>query len=181
MTVLASAQMSGCRSRDRTTLQGTDASQMNATDVMLAEPATAHGASMVDENVPDAPPSPSSDYSRVIEALAGSARTPYMLTIPAQLAAMLRARIGSGKLAPHRPIPGEPARPGSRFFKPLRQTIESISGSYKGQLDLERHGGKTPQGVLVRILQRILALTAAIWHNDHSGQPITRSLLACDH
>ena len=73
------------------------------------------------------------------------------------------------------------ARAGSRFFKPLRQTIESISGSYKGQLDLERHGGKTPQGVLIRILQRILALTAAIWHNDHSGQPITRSLLACDH
>lgn len=109
MAVLASAQMSGCPSRDRTTLQRTDASQMNATDVMLAEPATAHGASMLDENVPDAPPSPSSDYSRVIEALAGSARTPYMLTIPAQLAAMLRARIGSGKLAPHRPIPGEPA------------------------------------------------------------------------
>jgi GntR family transcriptional regulator len=45
----------------------------------------------------------------VVEARAGSARTPYMLTIPAQLAAMLRARIGSGKLAPHRPIPGEPA------------------------------------------------------------------------
>jgi hypothetical protein len=82
---------------------------MNATDVMLAEPAPAHGASMVDEDVPDAPPSPSSDYSRVTEALAGSARTPYMLTIAAQLAALLRARIGSGKLAPHRPIPGEPA------------------------------------------------------------------------
>src|SRR2546423_14791128 len=75
MAVLASAQMGGCRSRDRTTLQRTDASQMNATDVMLAELATAHGASMVDENVPDAPPSPSFDYSRVIEALAGSART----------------------------------------------------------------------------------------------------------
>jgi hypothetical protein len=55
MGVLGSAQMSGCHSRDRTTLQRTDASQMNATDVMLAEPATAHGASMVDENVPDAP------------------------------------------------------------------------------------------------------------------------------
>jgi hypothetical protein len=82
---------------------------MNATDVMLAETATAHGASMIDENMPDAPPSPSFDCSRVIEALAGSARTPHMLTIAAQLAAMLRARIGSGKLAPHRPIPGEPA------------------------------------------------------------------------
>jgi hypothetical protein len=26
-----------------------------------------------------------------------------------------------------------------------------------------------------------LALTAAIWHNDRTGQPIKRSLLAYDH
>jgi hypothetical protein len=38
----------------------------------------------------------------------------------------------------------EPARAGSRFFKPLRQTIESIFDTYKGQLDLEGHGGKPP-------------------------------------
>jgi hypothetical protein len=80
---------------------------MSATDVMLAEPATAQDASMVDENVPHAPPAPGFGCSRAVEALAGSARTPYMLTIPAQLAVMLRARIGSGKLAPHRPIPSE--------------------------------------------------------------------------
>ena len=76
---------------------------------------------------------------------------------------------------------GEPDRIGTRFFKPLRQTIESIFDTYKGQLDLEDHGGKTPTGVLVRVLQRILALTTAIWHNDHTGQPIKRSLLAYDH
>jgi hypothetical protein len=76
---------------------------------------------------------------------------------------------------------GEPDRAGSRFFKPLRQTIESIFDTYKGQLNLEHHGGKTPNGVLVRILHRILALTTAIWHNDHTGQPIKRSLLAYDH
>jgi hypothetical protein len=76
---------------------------------------------------------------------------------------------------------GEPDRADIRFFKPLRQTIESIFDTYKGQLDLERHGGKTPNGVLVRVLQRILALTTAIWHNDHTGQPIKRSLLAYDH
>jgi hypothetical protein len=76
---------------------------------------------------------------------------------------------------------GEPNRAGSRFFKPLRQTIESIFDTYKGQLNLEHHGGKTPNGVLVRVLQRILALTTAIWHNDHTGQPIKRSLLAYDH
>jgi hypothetical protein len=32
-----------------------------------------------------------------------------------------------------------------------------------------------------RVLQRILALTAAIWHNDHTGQPVKRSLTAYDH
>ncbi|MGH3486317.1 MAG: IS982 family transposase, partial [Actinopolymorphaceae bacterium] len=33
----------------------------------------------------------------------------------------------------------------------------------------------------VRVLQRILALTAAIWHNDRTGQPTKRSLTAYDH
>lgn len=75
----------------------------------------------------------------------------------------------------------EPERPGARLFKPLRQTIESINQTFKGQLDLERHGGRTPAGVIVRVLQRILALTAAIWHNDKTSQPIKRSLIAYDH
>jgi len=77
---------------------------MNAADVMLAGPGTAQSESMADEYVPDAPAVPSFDYSRVVAALAG---TPHMLTIAAQLAAMLRARIGSGGLAPNQPIPGE--------------------------------------------------------------------------
>jgi hypothetical protein len=76
---------------------------------------------------------------------------------------------------------GEPARAGTQFFRPLRQVIESINDTLKGQLDLERHGGHTPAGVMVRVLQRILALTAAIWHNDHTGQPVKRSLVAYDH
>ena len=76
---------------------------------------------------------------------------------------------------------GEAERGGSRFFKPLRQTVESIFDTYKDQIDLERHGGRTPAGVLIRVLQRILALTAAIWHNDQAGQPVKRSLLAYDH
>jgi DDE family transposase len=80
-----------------------------------------------------------------------------------------------------RPRRGEPPRPGASLFKPLRQTIESIFDTLKGQLDLELHGGHTPAGVLIRVLQRLLALTAAIWHNDRTGQPIRRSLLAYDH
>jgi len=76
---------------------------------------------------------------------------------------------------------GEPERPGAPFFKPLRQTIESINATLKGQLDLEAHGGHTPAGVIVRVWQRVLALTAAIWHNDKIGAPVKRSLTAYDH
>lgn len=75
---------------------------------------------------------------------------------------------------------GEPARPGAPILKPLRQTIESINQTFKGQLDLERHGGRTIDGVCARVAQRVLALTAAIWHNDHTGQT-RRSLIAYDH
>ena len=76
---------------------------------------------------------------------------------------------------------GEARRAGQNLFKPLRQVIESVNWTFKGQLDLERHGGKTPEGILARILARILALTAAIWHNDKTGQPVMRSLIAYDH
>jgi hypothetical protein len=75
----------------------------------------------------------------------------------------------------------ERRRPGARQLKPLRQIIESINATLKTQLSLERHGGHSQQGVLVRVLQRLLALTAAIWHNHHSGQPVLRSLTAYDH
>ncbi|WP_434612360.1 IS982 family transposase [Arthrobacter sp. A5] len=76
---------------------------------------------------------------------------------------------------------GEKTRPGARFFKPLRQIIESINDTLKGQLDLEQHGGRTPAGVIARVVQRLLAMTAAIWHNDQTGQTIRRSLTAYDH
>ena len=62
---------------------------------------------------------------------------------------------------------GESSRAGAEFFRPLRQVIESINQTFKGQLDLEQHGGRPPGGVIVRVLQRLLALTAAVWHNDH--------------
>jgi hypothetical protein len=92
------------------------------------------------------------------------------------------ATLADGRICLLRPArKGEPEPAGTRFFKPLRQVIESINDTFKGQLDLEHHGGHTPAGVMVRILQRILALTAAIWHNDHTGQPVKRSLVAYDH
>lgn len=76
---------------------------------------------------------------------------------------------------------GEKPRPGQRFPKPLRQVIESINDTLKGQLDLEAHGGKTIAGITIRVIQRLLALTAAIWHNHKTGQPVLRSLTAYDH
>jgi hypothetical protein len=63
----------------------------------------------------------------------------------------------------------------------MRQWIEAIFGTLKGQLDLERHGGRTPAGVYARVAQRLLAMAACIWHNWQTGAPELRSLIAYDH
>ncbi|MEU0463441.1 transposase [Amycolatopsis sp. NPDC006131] len=74
-----------------------------------------------------------------------------------------------------KPHPGEP------LLKSIRQLIESVNDTLTGQLNLEQHGGRTIEGVGIRIAQRLLALTAAIWHHRATGQPVTRSLTAYDH
>ena len=63
----------------------------------------------------------------------------------------------------------------------IRQWIESVNDTLKGQLDLERHGGRTPAGLFTRIAQRLLAMAVCIWHNWSTGAPVTRSLIAYDH
>ena len=88
-------------------------------------------------------------------------------------------QIGITLLRPTRK--GEALRAGERFFTPLRQCVESIFDTFKGQLNLEQHGGRTIAGVCARVGQRVLALTAAIWHNDAIGAPVLRSLTAYDH
>lgn len=75
----------------------------------------------------------------------------------------------------------EAARHGEPQLKSVRQLIESVNDTLKGQLDLEQHGARTFEGVAIRVAQRILALAAGIWHNFRTGQPITRSLTAYDH
>ena len=92
------------------------------------------------------------------------------------------AELAERELTLLRPVrKGEARRAGQNLFKPLRQVVESVNWTFKGQLDLERHGGKTPEGIIARVLARVLALTAAIWHNDKTGQPVMRSLTAYDH
>ena len=73
----------------------------------------------------------------------------------------------------------EPPRHGS--LGRWRQWIESTFDTLKDQLGLERHGGRTLPGVVVRIAQRLLALAATIWFNWEIGEPHKRSLVAYDH
>jgi hypothetical protein len=48
---------------------------------------------------------------------------------------------------------GKDERASAYLFKPLRQLVELVNQTFKGQLDLERHGGRTGIGVAVRVMQ----------------------------
>ena len=63
----------------------------------------------------------------------------------------------------------EPIRYGA--LGAIRQWIESVFWTCKGQLTLERHAGRTTPGVASRVALRLLALSAALWHNHQIGQP----------
>lgn len=62
----------------------------------------------------------------------------------------------------------------------VRQWIESIIDTLKGQLSLERHGAHTMPGLMAGIAIRLLALAAAIRHNQLAGS-WDRSLIHYDH
>jgi hypothetical protein len=84
--------------------------------------------------------------------------------------------LGARLLRPDRA--DEPRRHGS--LAAVRQWIESIIDTLKGQLSLEDHGAHTRTGIAVRVAQRLLALAACLWHNQLAGQP-GRHLTAYDH
>lgn len=63
----------------------------------------------------------------------------------------------------------------------VRQWIESVNQTLKGQLDLEAHAGRTLAGVGTRIAQRLLAMATGIWHNWNTATARKRSLTAYDH
>ena len=75
----------------------------------------------------------------------------------------------------------EKQRFGEPVLKKVRQLIESVNDTLKGQPGLEEHGGRTFGGVAVRVARRVLAMAAGIWHDDKTGAPVTWSLVACDH
>lgn len=63
----------------------------------------------------------------------------------------------------------------------IRQWIESIVDTLKGQFGLARHGARTIQGLLAKIGAKLLAMAAGIWHNWTIGAQHKRSLIAYDH
>ena len=93
-----------------------------------------------------------------------------------QFEAALREDLGIHLIRPDRK--DEPTRHGT--LARCRQWIEAVFDTLKGQLTLEAHGGRTLAGVYARVAARLLALAAAIWHNEHIGAPIKRSLIAYD-
>nr|WP_081236422.1 hypothetical protein [Streptomyces viridosporus] len=64
----------------------------------------------------------------------------------------------------------EAVRLGEPMLKKVRQLIESVNDTLKGRLDLQQYGGRTCEGVAVRVAQRVLVLAAVVWHNFQAGQ-----------
>jgi hypothetical protein len=77
------------------------------------------------------------------------------------------ATLGANFLRPDRK--DEPRHHGS--LGPVRQWIESVFWTCKGQLTLEAHGGRTIDGLCTRIALRLLALAAGLIHNNDIGNP----------
>jgi len=88
----------------------------------------------------------------------------------------LVAALGGRLLRPDRN--DEPHRHGR--LGAVRQWIESVFDTLKGQLSLERHGARTMPGLIARITARLLALAVALRHNQLAGT-WDRSLIAYDH
>jgi hypothetical protein len=66
-----------------------------------------------------------------------------------------------------------------RALASTRLVIESVFANLKEQMRLEHHLARTPAGLVLRIAQRILALTIGMLLNTLSGRP-TRALAAYD-
>ena len=66
-----------------------------------------------------------------------------------------------------------------RALASTRLVIESVFSNLKEQRRVERHLTRTPAGLVVRIAQRILALTLGMLLNTLSGRP-ARALVAYD-
>lgn len=94
----------------------------------------------------------------------------------------IRGRTRRRRTAPAAPRPArvKPTVPAATSSNPSGRTSSRSSTRTRAN-STSNNTAAEPQPVVVRVLQRILALTATIWHNDRTGQPVKRSLLAHDH
>lgn len=88
----------------------------------------------------------------------------------------LMAKLGAIFLRPDR----KDEKPRFGKLGGVRQWVESVFDTFKGQLSLERHGAHTMAGLITRVAQRLLALAAVLWHNWEIGEA-GRHLIAYDH
>lgn len=83
--------------------------------------------------------------------------------------------------SPHRPSREEQrgSARGARFLMPPPD--HRVGEPLTGLLDVERRDARMIVDVIIRALQRLLARTVAISHNDQIGARLVRSLVACAH
>lgn len=72
-------------------------------------------------------------------------------------------------------------KPRFGVFGGIRQWVESVFDTLKGQLGLEAHGARTIEGLYARVAAKLLAMAAGIWHNWKTNAPRKRSLITYDH
>lgn len=110
---------------------------------------------------------------RAPDRLSSATRTTSAVVSNANCASMessccgLPVKVNGNGLA--QPCSGRCDRSSNRPTRPSRDSL--TSNGTEGA-----HGG-----VIARVVQRILALTAAIWHNAATGKTVLRSLIAYDH
>ncbi|MET9426971.1 hypothetical protein [Streptomyces sp. NPDC003036] len=85
-------------------------------------------------------------------------------------------------LAPWRPLVGITPRLSDAELVTLAtmQAIESINEALRDSLTSTGTEGAHTRGVIARLMHRIVALTAAIWHDVPTRQTVLRSLFAYD-
>lgn len=92
----------------------------------------------------------------------------------------LDAELAAAHIELLRPDHAQDIGPSRGNLGSVRQWIESIIQTLKGQLSLEQHGARQIDSLISRIGRRLLALAACVWHNLKIGAP-ARNLTAYDH
>ena len=67
------------------------------------------------------------------------------------------------------------------FPQLLRQRVESVIECLNSRFGLEQPAAHKPDGLFTRVVQRLLALNAAIWFDWKIGAVRERSPIAYDH